>query len=188
MGAGKRFAAALAAAAFSVAAFAQGSGSSDRHLYVGGGGGQSAWRPGCSASVADCDDTNVSVHVFAGYQWTRILATEVAFTNYGKATGSNFEVKGRGWEASALLSWPLVTQVSALGRLGIYRGVVKGGGSIANTSEENYGVTYGFGAQLDVTQNFAARVEFQAYPGVGGSTIPDSDVKIISASALWRFR
>jgi opacity protein-like surface antigen len=185
---GKRIAAALAALIFSTAAFAQGAEPAQRHLYVGAGGGQAQWRPGCSGGVPDCDDTNVSVHVFAGYQWNSYLAGEVAFTNYGKALGTNFEVKGRGWEASALASWPVFGSVSVLGRLGIYRGVLKGGGSIANTSEENYGPTYGFGAQMDFTPKIAARLEWQAYPGAGGSTIPDSDIKIISVSALWRFR
>jgi OmpA-OmpF porin, OOP family len=185
---GKRIGAALAALAFSVGALAQGTAPAERHLYIGAGGGQSQWRPGCSGSVPDCDDTNVSVHVFAGYQWNSILAGEVAFTNYGKAQGTNFEVSGRGWEASALAAWPVLGSVSVLGRLGIYRGVLKGGGSIAHTSEENYGVTYGVGAQMDFTPHLAGRLEWQAFPGAGGSTIPDSDIKIISVSALWRFR
>jgi hypothetical protein len=184
----QRYAAFAAALAFSAAAFAQEAAPAKRYLYVGGGGGQAQWRPGCSAAVADCDDTNVSVHVFAGYQWNSILAGEIAFTNYGKAGGTNFEVKGRGWEASALAAWPLAGPVSVLGRLGIYRGVLKGEGSIAKTTEDNYGVTYGVGAQMEFTPRFAARLEWQAFPGAGGSTIPDSDIKIISLSALWRFR
>lgn len=184
----KRIGAAGAALAFSIAAFAQGSAPADRHLYVGAGGGQAHWTPGCPGTVADCDDTNVSAHVFAGYQLNHILAAEVAFTNYGKANGTNVEVNGRGWEASALAAWPVLSSISVLGRLGVYRGVVKGGGQFAGHSESNYGVTYGFGAQTDFTPNFGARLEWQAFPGVGGSTITDSDVRIISVSALWRFR
>ena len=74
------------------------------------------------------------------------------------------------------------------GLLGLYRGVLKGEGSIAKTTEENFGVTYGVGVQKDFTHNFGARLEWQAFPGAGGSTIPDSDIKIISVSGLWRFR
>lgn len=185
---GKRFAAALAALVFGSTVWAQASAPAERHLYVGGGAGQAQWRPGCSGGVPDCDDTNISMHVFAGYQWNSILAGEIAFTNYGKAAGSNFEVKGRGWEASALAGWPVMDLFSVIGRLGLYRGVVKGGGSIANTSEESYGVTYGVGVQKDFTRNLGARLEWQAYPGVGGSTIPDSDIKIIGISAFWRLR
>ena len=185
---GKRFAAALAALFFSTAVFAQDSAATERHLYIGGGGGQAQWRPGCSASVPNCDDTSNSLHAFAGYQWNSHLAAEVVFTNYGRAIGTNYEVKGHGWEASAVGSWPLFASVSVLGRLGGYRGLLKGGGQIAGTTETNYAFTYGVGAQIELTHNLAARMEWQTYPGAGGSTIPDNDIKIISVSALWRFR
>ena len=79
-------------------------------------------------------------------------------------------------------------QVSLYGRLGIYRGVVKGGGQFANHTESNYNATYGLGAQADFTRNIGARLEFQAFPGVGGSTIIDNDVQTVTLSALWRFR
>jgi opacity protein-like surface antigen len=183
--------AALAALAFNGAAFAQANQPAEpaeRHLYAGGGGGQAEWRPGCPGTVPDCDDTNIAVHVFAGYQLTSIFAGEVAFTNYGKANGTNMEVKGRGWEASGLAAWPLADWVSVFGRLGIYRGVIKGGGQLAGHSESNYGPTYGVGVQTNFTQQLGARLEWQVFPGVGGSTLPDSDVKIVSLSALWRFR
>jgi len=187
MAAWKSLAGAVAMLVFSAAPWAQDSAPAERHLYVGAGGGQAQWRPGCTGNVADCDDTNVSVHVFAGYQLNKILSGEVAFTNYGKAAGTNMEVKGRGWEASALAAWPL-GPVAVFGRLGVYRGVVKGEGELAGRTESNYGPTYGVGVQGDFTPRLGARLEWQAFPGVGGSTIPDSDVKIISVSAFWRFR
>lgn len=190
----KRIGAALAALAFSTGAAAQAGGQAEggsnpaANFYIGAGVGQAHWRPGCPGSAASCDDTNTSLHAFAGYQLNRFFAAEAAFTNYGKATGSNVEVKGRGWEASLVGSWPIGASLSLLGRLGVYRGVVKGGGVFAGRNESNYGPTYGVGAQLDLTQNLALRGEWQAFPGVGGSTITDSDVNVLSVSALWRFR
>lgn len=184
---GKRIGAALAALAFSAGALAQGTAPAERHFYIGGGVGQAKWRAGCTGTVSDCDDTNTSVHVLAGYQWNKILSGEIAFTNYGKATATNMEVKGRGWEASGIAAWP-VGPVSIFGRLGIYRGVLKGGGQLAGHTESNYGPTYGAGVQTDFTQHLGARLEYQVFPGAGGSTIPDSDIKIVSISALWHFR
>jgi hypothetical protein len=185
---GKRFAALCAALVWTTAACAQGTAPAERHLYVGGGVGQAQWRPGCPGTVPDCDDTNVSVHALAGYQLTPIFAGEVVFTNYGKANGTNMEVKGRGWEASALAAWPVFGSVSVYGRLGLFRGVIKGGGQLAGHTESSYGPTYGVGVQTDFSRNLGARLQWQAYPSVGGSTLPDSDVKIISVSALWHFR
>lgn len=185
---GKRWGAALAALVFGTAALAQDSAPAPRHLYVGGGFGEGHWRPGCPSGVTSCDDDNPSVKAFAGYQINRYLAGEIAFTNYGKATGTNSEVKGRGWDASAIAGWPFWHDVSVFGRLGIYRGVVKGGGQFANHNESNYGATYGAGVQSDFTRNVGARLEYQVFPGTGGSTIPDNDVSVLMLSAYWRFR
>ena len=138
--------------------------------------------------MSACDDDNPSVKAFAGYQVNRYLAGEIAFTNYGKASGTNSEVKGRGWEASAVAGWPVWRAVSVFGRLGIYRGVVKGGGQFANHTESNYGATYGGGVQAAITSNIGARLEYQVFPGTGGSTIPDNDVNVVMLSAFWRFR
>jgi opacity protein-like surface antigen len=78
--------------------------------------------------------------------------------------------------------------VSIYGRLGVFRGVAKGGGVQAHTSETNYGPTYGVGLQSDVMTNLGVRAEWQAYPAVAGSRITRSDVNVISLSAFWRFR
>lgn len=184
----KGLAAALAALLFGTTAAAQEGAPAARHLYVGGGFGEAHWRPGCPSGVTDCDDANPSVRAFAGYQLNRIFAAEVAFANLGKATGTNAEVKGHAWEASGIAGWPVWRDVSLFGRLGIYRGVVKGGGQFAGHTETNYYATYGLGVQADFTPNLGARVEWQAFPGTGGSTIIDNDVQTIMLSALWRFR
>lgn len=183
----KRAGAALAALGFSVAAAAQGS-ADGGHFYVGAGGGQAKWRPGCPSNTPDCEDINPSVHVLAGYQLRRNLAAEVAFTNYGRAEGTNLEVKGRGWDASGIAGIPFGQSGLAFGRLGVYRGVLKGGGQLAGRSEDNYGMTYGFGVQWNLIPSLGLRGEYKRFAGAGGSTIPDTDIDTVTVSALWRFR
>jgi len=184
----KSWGAALAALVFATAALAQETAPAARHFYAGGGVGQGHWRPGCPSSAAPCDDKNPSVKAFAGYQLNRYFSGEVAFTNYGKTSGTNASITGRGWEASGIAAWPVMGPVSVFGRLGIYRGVVKGGGQFANHNESNYGATYGLGVQADFTPNIAGRLEWQVFPGLGGSTIMDNDLNVLMLSALWRFR
>jgi len=183
----KRVGIVLAALGFSASAAAQGSAAAP-HFYVGFGGGQAKWRPGCPGTSPDCDDINATVHVFGGYQFRRWLAGEVAFTNYGKAGSSNAEVKGRGWDATGIAGIPFGETALAYARLGIYRGVLKGGGTLAGRSEDNYGMTYGFGVQWEWLPRLGLRGEYQRFPGAGGSTIPDSDIDTVTVSALWRFR
>ena len=162
-------------------------------LYLGGTFGQSVWRPGCPAARS-CEDTDRALRAFAGYQINRNLAAEVGFSNLGKVTGidpsgRDLSVKGNAWDASLVAGLPLGTTLSLYGRLGAFRGNAEGGGTVFTGSKEtNYGATYGFGAQPDVTGNLALRGEFQRFAGIGGSTLPDSDVDVISFGALWRLR
>jgi len=182
-----RLGAALAALGFSLGAAAQAS-AQGGHFYVGGGVGQAVWRPGCPGTTPNCDDTNTSVHVLGGYQLRRYLAAEIAFTNYGKVGGTNVEVKGRGWDASGIAGIPLGQSGLFFARLGVYRGNLKGGGQLAGKQEDNYGMTYGVGVQFDWLANLGLRGEWRRFSGAGGSQIPDTDIDVVSVSALWRFR
>jgi len=158
------------------------------HVYAGATFGQAHWRAGCLASSPSCDDTDRALRVFGGYQINRILAAEVGYHNLGKATGSTASVKGNAWEALVVAAWPITGGLSAYGKLGGFRGNIEGSGALLPNKETNYGPTFGFGAQLDVSRNLALRGEWQSYPKLGGSTLPKTDINVISAGALWRFR
>ena len=176
-------AAALAAAFTAGPAYAQSTAPAG-HVYVGGTVGQSRWSPACTT----CDNKDSALRVFGGYQVNRIFAAEVGYANFGETRGTGVLVKGASWDASLVAGWPVGGVLSVFGRLGAYRANVKGGGTLAGQQHDNYGLTYGLGAQLDVTQNVGLRIDWQEYTGVGGAGIPDSDIRLISAGALWRFR
>ena len=167
------------------AGFAQ---ESPNHVYVGATFGQAHWRSGCLGTSPSCDDNDRALRVFGGYQVNRILSAEVGFHNLGKATGSSAAVKGNAWEALGVAAWPITGGLSAYGKLGIFRGNVEGSGALLSNKETNYGPTFGFGAQFDVSRNLALRGEWQSYPKLGGSTLPKTDINVMSAGALWRFR
>jgi opacity protein-like surface antigen len=158
-----------------------------RHVYVGGMFGQAHWRSACPGQTS-CDDTNSALRIFGGYQINPILSAEIAFNNLGKATGNTATIKGNAWEATGVAAWPLFGAVSVYGKLGIFRGNIEGSGALLGDKETNYGPTYGVGAQVDLSRNLALRADWQNYPKLGGSTLPHTDVNVISAGALWRFR
>src|SRR6266849_3479471 len=158
------------------------------HVYAGATFGQAHWRSGCLASSPSCDDIDRALRVFGGYQVNRILSAEVGFHNLGKATGSTANIKGNAWEAVGVAAWPIVGALGVYGKLGIFRGDVKGSGALLPNKETNYGPTFGVGAQLDLSRNLALRGEWQSYPKLGGSTLPKTDINVMSAGALWRFR
>lgn len=153
------------------------------HVYAGAMLGQSHWRSACPGQ-ADCDDEVAGLRVFGGYQISKIFAAEIGFDNLGAPAN----VKATAWELVGVAAWPLFNALSVYGKLGIYRGNAEGSGTLLGAKETNYGPTYGIGAQFDIGRNLALRADWQAYPSLGGSTLPKMDVNLLSAGALWRFR
>ncbi len=158
------------------------------HIYAGATFGQSHWRPGCPSGAASCDDIDRTLGVFGGFQINRTLAAEVGYRNLGEATAPGVAVKAHAWEAVGKAAWPVAGALSVYGKLGIFRSKAEGMGSLIPNKETNYGPTYGIGAQMELNPNIALRGEWQAYPGVGGSTLPKSDVNVLAVGALWRFQ
>ena len=154
------------------------------HVYAGGTVGQARWSPACTS----CDNLDSALRVFGGYQVNRIFAAEVGYANLGDTRGTGVLVKGNSWDASVVAGWPIAGALSVHGRLGLYRANLKGGGTLAGQQYDNYGLTYGAGAQFDATPNLGLRFDWQEYSGAGGSGIPDSDIRLLSFGALWRFR
>lgn len=154
------------------------------HLYAGATVGQVRWSPACST----CDNMDSALRVFGGYQVNRILAAEVGYANLGETRGTGVLVKGNSWDASIVAGWPVAGALSVHGRLGAYRANLKGGSALAGQQHDNYGLTYGLGAQFDATPNLGLRFDWQEYSGAGGSGIPHSDIRLLSLGALWRFR
>jgi len=175
-----------AAIAIGAAAPASAQESAASHYYLGATAGQGHWRSMCQ-NAPSCDDTNTTLSVFAGYRINPIFSAELAFRNYGMVHASTASVKGKGWELDGLASWPVLEHLSVFGKLGIKRAVVKGDGTLGGGKETNYGPTYGVGVQYEINKSIALRGEWQAYPGLGGSTLPKGDLDTLSVGALWRF-
>ena len=178
---------AAAAGAMAVCAPAMAQESVASHIYLGLTAGQGHWRSMCQ-NATTCDDTNTTLSVLGGYRINKMFSTEIAFRNYGMVHATTASIKGKGWEVDGLASWPILDNLSIFGKLGIFRGVVKGDGTLSGAKESNYGPTYGVGLQLAVSKNIALRGEWQAYSGLGGSTLPKGDLDTMSVGALWQFQ
>ena len=176
-----------AAIAMGVAVPAAAQESAASHYYVGVTAGQGHWRSMCQ-NAPTCDDTNTTLSALGGYRINKMFSAELAFRNYGMVHATSASIKGKGWEVDGVAAWPILENLSIFGKLGVFRGVVKGDGTLTGTKESNYGPTYGFGLQLEVSKNIALRGEWQAYPGLGGSTLPKGDLDTLSVGALWRFQ
>jgi OOP family OmpA-OmpF porin len=147
-----------------------------------------------------CDEKDTAIKIFAGYQFNRNFAAEVAFQDFGKTKGSgtvlgvpvSAEVKSHAFEADALGILPFMDQFGAYGRLGLYYAKTEGsgvvGGATGSGSDTNSGLTYGLGLQWDPIRNVGLRLEWQRYHDVGGDNSGKGDIDVLGIAALYRFR
>lgn len=186
--------AALAGAAFSLPAMAQMRMSS---AYIGGGIGQSKFKDGCAGGTfpgVSCDDKDTAFRLFGGYQFNRNIAAELGYADLGKAKASGLgitqEAKVTAWDLSAVGTFPVWQQLSVLGRLGAYYGKGKLSGPVSS-DKNTTNVTFGLGAQYDLSRNLGLRAEWQRYSKVkfeAAGASGDTDVDTLGVSVLWRFQ
>lgn len=180
----KRISIALLGAAAMALALPAAAQMSMNSVYVGGALGQSKFKDACNG-VANCDDKDTSWGLFAGYQFNKNLAAELGYHDLGSASDPTGSVDGTAWELVGVGAWPFTEQFSVYGKLGGFRGELKGGG----IKETNTDLTYGLGLQYDLNKNLGLRGEWQRYPSMGGGAFGDkTDVDVMRVAALWRFQ
>lgn len=177
----------LAGAAFALPAAAQMRSPSLSSAYVGANIGQSKFKDACTG-VSDCDNKDTAFKLFGGYQFTPNIAAELGYTDLGKAKAGGESLEGTAWELSAIGMWPLASQFSLLGRLGGYHGELKATGLGASDSKTKNGLTWGLGAQYDLSRNVGLRAEWQRFNNMGGDNIVETHVDVLSLGALYRFQ
>ena len=169
----------LAGACFAAPAAAQLDSSA---LYVGASSGQSHFTDVCSAHPCDDRDTNGSL--FAGLQFSRYVAGEMAWRYFGHADIAGTNLKANATEADAVLTLPLYKTFSLLGRVGVFHANLK---STAHDEKKN-GVTFGWGGQFDFDRG-ALRLEWQRHPKLGGGDFgAETDIDSVNLGLLFRFR
>lgn len=159
--------------------------------YAGGSIGYAQYKGICKTTNLPCDSTDTAWHAFGGYQFSRHLAAELAYGNLGEAKAENaFRMESKGWDLSALGSFPITGRLDALVRLGIYRARTTldadGASTIAGGGDTNSGFTYGAGLGTNFGK-VGLRVEWQRYANVGGNSVPEDDIDVFSLGALFRF-
>ena len=174
-------AAALAAAGFAAPAAAQLSSSA---VYAGVQYGRMHYKDLCPVGAA-CDTRSNAGGFFAGIQFNRYVAIEGAFQDLGHASIAGSNIKASAVEADVVVNLPIYRAFSLLGRVGAFHARIKG--DIG--SDNKNGATFGAGGQIDFTPQFAARLEWQRHPKLGGDSFGSkTDVDSISLGALIRFR
>ena len=169
----------------------------DTGWYVGASVGQSKAKVADCAGFSSCDTKAAAFGILGGYQINRNFAAELGHHDFGRVTfsapGVSGNIKASAAELVGLASYPFAKQFSVYGKLGAYHAEAKLSASQAglesvSPKDRNTDLTFGFGAQYDVTREAGVRAEWQRYKNVGGDdTGGKYDIDVISIGLIWRF-
>lgn len=162
--------------------------------------------PGASGCT---DNRGNAIALSVGLQFHPNIAVEFGYVNLGKfgasAVGTELGVplsesadyKAKGFQATLVGIIPVSKQVDILGRIGVFRwdwnltstGIE--GGVPFSRDETTHGtdVTYGIGAQYNVSKNISARLEWQRFQNVGDQPMNgQTNIDMFSLGLVYRFK
>lgn len=170
----------------------------DRGIYLGGSYGYAWHKDACKNLVIPCGSTDPAWRVFGGYQFNRTWAAELGYANLGEVEGEgnvggldarllrrvkSFDLVGLGYV-------PIAGNLSAFGKLGVYRGRVNVDVTIGGVPEHagttNAGWSYGLGLEYKLWR-LALRGEWQRWENIGGHSTGEDDVDALLVGLLFRF-
>jgi OOP family OmpA-OmpF porin len=176
-------------------------------FYIGAGGGltnasvDAATFAPPAGTAWDKEDTAGAVKGFVGYRFHKYFGIEGGYYYLGKMTQTYGGGGGAGTAESTLDAWmldaigylPLNEGFSFIGRLGAVNGTLENklvGTTPANllpVSQSNTNFTWGLGAQLDISNRWAIRAEYENLGKFGGTNTGEMRVNLWSASGIFKF-
>jgi len=184
------------------------------HWYLGGNVGQSRSHfdeaaiarslqgPALATTSISSDEHDLGYKLFVGYQFHRNFAVEGGYFDLGDFSFNTTTVPAgtlngnlgvKGWNLDLVGILPIAERFSALGRLGVAHArtssLFAGTGAVgvlANPSDSETNVKYGFGLQYDINYFISLRAEAERYRA--SNTVNGKDhVDLYSLGLVFRF-
>jgi OOP family OmpA-OmpF porin len=133
-----------------------------------------------------------------GYKYSRFLAVESEFVDFGSQAGSLFAnptnlssgFRSTGFGVDTIATLPLWRQFSFYGRLGAYSGTRNAFSanpiSLVGDNTRTR-VRYGLGVRYDFTKAFGIRAELERYSPLGSPLTGEPEADLFSVGLSWRF-
>lgn len=162
--------AAIALCVFASAALAQGSGL--KMPYESGFWGHAGASIGGSKLDATCppgsgcDDTEQAFRIFGGGRFNNTFGGEIAWTRMGDFKRGGGETDAEALDFALIAGVPFGTNWSAFAKAGLLYGRTEVSGTVPGLQTgkaDGWGPRFGLGLQLGITQNWAARVDWDRY-------------------------
>lgn len=135
--------------------------------YVGASVGWAEYNNSCGAGGFNCDDPDVSGHVYTGGMFTPYLGAEIGYVHIGEADRAGGTTRAKGVNLSLIGRLPISPVFHAYGKLGTTYGWTKvsanAASGVTTGKEEGWGLAYGLGVGYDFAPNWTAILEWQRH-------------------------
>ncbi len=165
-------------------------------------------------SSTTSDEKDIGLKVFGGYQFTKNLAIEAAYIDFGKFTARQTVSTGtvdvkfepKGWNIAGVGTLPISENFSLLGKLGAfswsldYKCTAVSGtlSCLAPSNRSAYGTDLSFGVGLSyaITKQWNLRMEYERFKDVGDQNATrgidngktgQSDIDLLSIGVEYKF-
>jgi OOP family OmpA-OmpF porin len=154
--------------------------------HVGIAGGTAEYN-GCAGG--NCGDNDTAWRIFAGGKFNDTIGFEASYFDLGRTSGGGGSVEADGINLSALFGFPVGASSSIHAKLGTSYGQTRTTANLAgaaNGTERSWGLSYGLGGSLGLSQNVQLRLDWDRYrmEFAGGR---DDDVDALTVGVQWRF-
>jgi OOP family OmpA-OmpF porin len=143
-----------------------------------------------------CEDSDTSFKIFGGTKINKNFALEGSYNDFGQSIlqgpGGSFTGEVTGLNLSAIGIIPASSSVDFFGKLGMLFWDLKlalNSTTVNDSiSEDGNDISFGFGANINVSETFAIRAEFEKFQSVGKEdTTGESALSLISIGAVLLF-
>lgn len=176
-------------------------------FYVGAGGGlttlsldDATFTP-AAGNVWSSEDNAAAFKGFLGWRFHKYFGFEGGYYYLGKVTQDYNGAGGAGTVTNTLDAWvldavgyiPITPNFSAIGRVGAINGEIDTQllgnvpAGLAPVSKKQTNFTWGVGAQIDFTEHWGMRAEYEYLGKFGDNTTGSMRANLWSASALFKF-
>lgn len=142
------------------------------------------------SALAISKSSNFIYGGLAGYQYNKNLAVEAQFTGVGKATDiAGNTVKADALSLTAVGLLPLNDSFELLGKLGVASTKTTTSGLGINLGTSRTGLTYGLGAQYNVTPNLGLRLVWDRYAvaTTNAGIKTNANANVMTLGAVYQF-
>jgi OOP family OmpA-OmpF porin len=155
-----------------------------------------------TADLSSASYTNVGgfptnpgkVGIGAGYKFNQNLAGEIGYHKFGDSTLTNgaqsSTLKVSSFTAAAVGSYPINTQFSAIGKLGLamnkgdYTGNLPG---VTPVSSNNTSLYFALGGQFNFNPQFAIRAQYENFGKIANNTPSNAKASALGAALVYNF-